>query len=180
MASGLGWVKGMAVAATVVAAALLVGTGALASPQEASRTELSSRLRAADAKAASLLQIGLARSATFRMVSDAIEHSDVLVYVEARPMRSPAELHFLAAASGCRHLRVSVRVPDRDADLVAWLAHELWHAAEIAGAPEVVDQSSLLRFYERIGHVSRRNATAETGKAQETWAKVLGEVLYGR
>ena len=169
------------IAVVVVTLGALAGTAApVTAGEEPGRPNLSRRLRPADAKAASLLEIGLARSATFRRLADVIERSDLLVYVEARPLASPAQLQFVAAVSGCRHVRVSVRVPGRDADVVAWLAHELWHAVEIAGAAEVVDQPSLMRFYERIGYVSRANSTAETGKAQETWEQVLKEMRYGR
>ena len=165
----------------VASLGVLAGMAAPAAvAEERDRPNLTGRLRPADPKAASLLQTGLARSATFRRLAEVIEHSDLLVYVETRPLPVPAQLQFVVAASGCRHVRVSVRVPGRDPDLVAWTAHELWHAVEIAGAADVVDQASLVRFYERTGQVSRRNSTAETGKAQEIWAQVLKEMLYRR
>ena len=139
-------------------------------PQEAG--EVSGRhVRAGDQTAASILRLGVTASPTFRLLLDTLEHSDLIVYVETRPMRLPAQLQLAAVASGSRYLRVSVRLPGRDADLVAWLGHELQHAVELAGAPEVVDQGSLTRFYERIGSARQATATLETGKAQETWRR---------
>jgi hypothetical protein len=154
-------------------------THAWAQDQE-ERPSVGGRVRAADPRAAALLKLGLARSPTFRAIAGAIERSDVLVYVQAQPMPIPGALQFAAAASGCRHLRVTVRIPGKDADVVAWLGHELQHALEVAGAPEVVDQASLLRFYARTGQVSLKNATAETGEAQQVWARILREMRYGR
>jgi len=58
---------------------------------------------------------------------------------------------------------------------VAWLGHELWHAAELGGAPDVRDQASLLRLYQRIGMAGASGTTAETAKAQEVWTTVLYE-----
>jgi hypothetical protein len=134
-----------------------------------------SRLRAADPTAAALLRGGLARSATFRAIVEAIESSDLIVYIEARPARLPGQLQLLPSTPGCRHVRISVRVPGVDTELIAWLGHELWHAVELAGAPDVRDQASLLGLYRRIGEVRLSGETAESAKAQEVWTKVLYE-----
>jgi len=65
---------------------------------------------------------------------------------------------------------------------VPWLAHELWHAVEIAGAPEVRDRASLLRLYQRIGEGFRAGGRMEmeTQRAQATQATVLNELRRGR
>ncbi len=148
-------------------------------PQEAEAVSVR-HVRAGDQKAAALLRLGVTASPTFRLLLDTLEHSDLIVYVETGPMSLPGQLQLAAVASGCRYVRVSVRVPARDWDLIAWLGHELQHAVELAGAPEVVDQGSLTRFYERIGSARRATDTLETGKAQETWRKILDEVKFGR
>jgi hypothetical protein len=134
-----------------------------------------SRLRAADATAAALLRAGMARSATFRAIVETLEGSDLIIYIEARPIRLPGQLQFLAASPGCRHVRVSVRTPGLDTELVAWLGHELWHAVELAEAPDVRNQAGLLRLYQRIGMAGASGTTAETAKAQEVWTTVLYE-----
>ena len=171
MASTTSWrtkAKSLAVPVTLAVAILVPvpGTGQGVAP---------SRLRAADATAAALLQEGLERSATFRAIVETIEGSDLIVYVETRPIRLPGQLQLLAATPGCRHVRISVRTPGLDTELVAWLGHELWHAVELAGAPEVRDQAGLLRLYQRIGMAWDSGTMAETAKAQEVWTTVLYE-----
>ena len=151
--------------------------------QDAVAHSATSRIRALDEKSAALLQAGNARSATFRLLSEAIERSDLVVYVETRPLPLPGQLQFVSAMPGGRYLRVSVRVPGVDNDLLPWLAHELWHAVEIAGAPEVRDQVSLVRFYARIPGGFRTGSTAkmdvmETVQAQKIRTTVLNE-LHG-
>ncbi len=148
-------------------------------PQEPGEVS-GSHVRACDRKAAALLKLGVTASPTFRLLLGTLEHSDLIVYVETRPMSLPGQLQLAAVASGARYLRVSVRLPGRDADLVAWLGHELQHAVELAGAPEVVDQDTLTQYYQRIGSARRATNTLETGKAQETWRKILDEVKFGR
>jgi hypothetical protein len=142
----------------------------------------SSRLRPVDAKSAGLLRAGCERSRTFRMLVERIEASDLIVHVEARHQALPGQLQFVSANPGGRYIRVSVRVLGLDDDLIPWLGHELWHAVEIAGAPEVRDRDSLRRFFERIGGGSRVGGAIEmeTVKAQETQATVLGELRRGR
>lgn len=134
-----------------------------------------SRVRTADETAAALLRGGVARSATFRAIVEALEQSDLIVYVETRAIRLPGQLQLLAATPGCRHVRVSVRTPGLDTELVAWLGHELWHAVELAGAPDVRDQAGVLRLYRRIGITGASGETAETAKAQDVWTTVLYE-----
>jgi len=135
------------------------------------------RLRAADAKAAALVAAGMARSTTFRELVQTIEHSDLVVYVETRPfLRVPGQMQLLAATTGCRHVRVSVRTPGLDTELVAWLAHELTHAVEVATAPGVRDQAGLRRLYQRIGRAGRDGDDAESGAAEEIWTKVVHEM----
>jgi len=69
-----------------------------------------------------------------------------------------------------------------DDELIPWLAHELWHATEIAGAPAVRDGSGLMRLYNRIGNSMRANGgiEVETVKAQEAQQVVLRELQLAR
>jgi hypothetical protein len=156
-----------------MAAAVLVPVPALG--QEPGPAAVPSRIRAGDASAAFLFRSGMARSATFRAIVDAIERSDLIVYIETRPIRLPGQLQLLAASPGCRHVRVSVRTPGLDTELVAWLGHELWHVVELAAAPDVRTQAGLFRLYQRIGTAVASGSTAETAKAQEVWTTVLYE-----
>ena len=136
------------------------------------------RLRPADRKAAALLEAGVARSETFRLLVDAIERSDLVVYVETGLMAVPGQLQFAAATPGTRYLRVSIRVPGLENDLLPWLAHELCHATEIAEAREVNDEASLGTFYARVGGSLRAGSRVvmETTGAQRVQAAVEREL----
>ncbi len=101
------------------------------------------------------------------------------MYVEARQLPTlPSQLQLVGANPNARYVMVSVRVQGLDNGLVPWLAHELWHAVEIAGAPEVRDATSLRRFYERIGGSFRAGGIVqlETSKAQDIQITVLDEM----
>jgi hypothetical protein len=115
-----------------------------------------------------------------RAIVETIERSDLIVYVETSPIRLPGQLQRLANSPGCRHVRITVRTPGLDTEMVAWLGHELWHVVELAGAPEVGDQPGLFRFYQRIGMAAEPGSTAESVKAQEMWTTVLYEVRTSR
>ncbi len=154
---------------------VLAGQAAAAQGSLASAT---SRLRPKDKKATALLEAGTARSATFRRLIEVLEQSDLVVYVETRRLALPGLTQFVCATPGARYVLVSVQVQGLDNDLVPWLAHELWHAIEIAGAPEVRDAASLKRFYEKVGRGARGDGATqlETLKAQETRTTVLDEL----
>jgi hypothetical protein len=136
------------------------------------------RLRPAGMKAAALLEAGIARSETFRLLVDAIERSDLVVYVETGVLAVPGQVQFVAATPRTRYIRVSVRVPGLENDLLAWLAHELCHATEIAAAPDVTGQASLRTYYDRVGGSLRAGPTVimETSGAQKVQAAVEREL----
>ncbi len=140
------------------------------------RTSAGSGVRPVDRIAAVLLQNGATRSATFRTMIETLERSDLIVFVETRalPPKVEGRLQLMAAGRDCRYIRISVGIPGFETDLVGWLAHELHHAVEVAGAPEIRDQQSLLRFYHRVGFV-HENA-AETLEAQQTQRVVPNEM----
>jgi hypothetical protein len=48
-------------------------------------------------------------------------------------------------------VRISINVPGVDANLIGALAHELQHALEVAGHPEIRDAAGLLSFYQATG-----------------------------
>lgn len=146
-------------------------------PVVESRLVPAAPVRGADPKARLLLRDGADRSATFSRLLDALESSNVIVYVETGVLDRPGKLVFVTAGPDCRFLRISIKVPGRDADLIAWLGHELQHAVEIAAAPEVRDQTGVMDLYRRIGFADR--STAESKRAQDVWARVRDEVRFG-
>lgn len=140
-----------------------------------------SRIRGADARATELLRAGCHRSPIFQRLVDRIEQSDLIVYVETRRQTLPGQLNFVVANGGNRYLRIALRGFGLENDVLPWLAHELQHAVEIAGAPEVKTRADLHTFYERIGGGSRTSGSVEleTIAAQETQERVLGELRRG-
>ncbi len=164
-----------------LAATLAGGTASAATRRDQSgdvRRPLGARVRGADEKARSLMQKGASRSATFRALLEALDRSDVVVYVQTVSLDRPSALLFVSATSHMRYLRILVRSSGRpDDELIAWLGHELRHAVEIAAAPDVRDDNGVLRLFRRIGFTSR--ATCETNEAEQVWRRVLDEVRYG-
>jgi hypothetical protein len=170
----IGWVSavaGVLVTADTVAAQK---SGAQVAPAVTS----ASRLRVMDVRAGVLLREGAARSATFRSLVEAIEASDLVVYVRIAPSRTRGLVQFVAATASFRVLRVTVRTPGMDDD-IPYLGHELQHAVEIAGAPEVRDEPSLIALYRRIGHGGRVGEATEmeTAAAQATTTRIWTDLM---
>jgi hypothetical protein len=134
-----------------------------------------SRVRPADPEAARILRRGYAASATFARLLAAVDKSDLIVHVETSYLRVPGRLQVVCARPGARFVRITLNVPESEALLVSWLAHELQHAIEIAGAPEVTDAVTQGRFFERTGHRISDDGYC-TAEAQRTREVVLYEV----
>lgn len=101
-----------------------------------------------------VLDRGLERSPTLRRLVDAIEASDLVVYVERnnRFRRSAAgEFHLVGRAGDFRYARISLSSALTDRELAVILAHELQHATELAAAPAVETQRQMRDFYCQIG-----------------------------
>lgn len=60
-------------------------------------------------------------------------------------------LSFVGTVRDTRFLIVELRCPAAADNQIARLAHELRHAVEIAEAPEVRDEPSMLEHYRKIG-----------------------------
>jgi hypothetical protein len=118
-------------------------------------------IRTTDRRLLRLLRDGVRSSDTFRRLVDRLRQSDVVVYLECGghgDRSSGGRLTFVSAVGGYRYVHVRVaRLAAADIQ-IALIGHELRHAVEIADAPDVVDDPSLAREYERIGYVSPRLA----------------------
>jgi hypothetical protein len=93
-------------------------------------------------------------SPTFRSIVERIEASDVIAHVTCGYFKSSlvAGRTMLAAAGpDVRYVRVQILCDQPPPGLVAIVAHELQHVAEIASAPAVIDDSSFGRLYRKIG-----------------------------
>ena len=134
-------------------------------------------VRGLDHRAALLLDDGRTRSATFRRLCDTLEQSDVIVLVKTGTLKTPAQTMFVSAKPGARFVRITLALPEMDDVLLAWLAHELQHAVEIASAPEVVNGQTMFDFFCRYGQLipSRGPCTREAQRIRNAVAYELSE-----
>jgi hypothetical protein len=165
--------------ALLVAAAIVAATAPLAAAQEPAPNV--SRVRAADPKAAYLLAKAPKASPAVARLLDALEQSDLYVYVETGLLRDMGlrnmcgAMRIVAATPSGRFVRISINVPGVDANLIGALAHELQHAVEVAGQPEVKDAAGLLRFYQANGY-RKSDGTYCTREATQMTSLARSEV----
>jgi len=131
-------------------------------------------------EAASLFDEAVRRSPTIRRLVAAIEHTDVIVYIERVPLRrGRGQLTLMGAGHGSRWLKISLDVRNEGDGGIAWLGHELAHALEVARARQVQSQTSLKMLYMSIGRKSIDEEVYETDGAEATGRLVALE-LSGR
>ena len=142
----------------LVAAILLaprISTPALDPDTEAAVLDAPTRhIRTMDAAIRKLLKKGVRHSPSFAALVTRLQDSDVYVYVEAvdrLPGALEGRLMMLPMAHGHRYVRIQIALRGPLEDAVAVLGHELQHAVEVAGAEDVIDQTSMAKLYERIG-----------------------------
>jgi hypothetical protein len=134
------------------------------------------RVRTADGRIKAALAEGQQRSASFRRVLQRVEELDVIVYVEMQPLlrrRLAGTTTWVTATENFRYVRVSLNPALSKFHIVAALAHELQHVAEIGGAASIVDTRSLTDYY--------REAGIEKQTPSDEWeteaAKVTGQMV---
>jgi hypothetical protein len=138
------------------------------------------RIRPQNAYIAELLKTGRARSATLRSLADRIEAGNVIVYIAVNPLLKSSlsgALTWMTQAGGFRYVRASLSKDLTPDQMIATLAHELQHAAEVAEDPSVSSEATLVAMYRRIGlpkHAS--SAGWETEAAQEMGYQVRREL----
>lgn len=143
-----------------------------------SAAEAFTRLRGATPADSRLIENTVRRSATARGIADAIESSDLIVYVQMTVdlAAGRAATRLLAATAEGRYLRVVIGAQTHPADRGALLAHELQHVLEIARERAVRDAASLRRLYERIGEDRNARFSFETAEAREIASLVRREM----
>ena len=142
-----------------------------------------SRVRCLDREARKLLEAAMAVSPTIvRMVTD-LQSSDLIVGIETEVLKKKGlkgDTRVTSAAPAVRHVRIRVGIPDNQSSLIAVLGHELQHAVEIAGAPDVRDAATQRAHYLRIGYEPVGRGYYETEAALETGRQVSSEVSATR
>ena len=141
-----------------------------------------SHVRTMDKRLRSVIDEGLARSASFRGLVARLDGSDVIVYVEPEcPMSSRlfGRLMLLGTGGDRRYVNVRISCMLTATQQIAALGHELRHAVEIADAPSVVDDASLAVEYRRVGFASRTmrrgdgyESRAAIDAAHQVWAEL--------
>jgi len=140
-------------AGTALATASFVMIAA-AGIQGGEATAFAPHIRSAARPLVDLVAEGADRSATFRSLVERLDASNLVVYLEYALLRRyglAGQLTFISAAGGRRYVRVQIDWHQPRSLQLAVLGHELQHAVEIAGSPEVNDISSMARYYARVG-----------------------------
>lgn len=137
------------------------------------------RVRTTNPRIQRLLTEGVARSRTFAGLVAALNHTDVIVYIEIVPKLPPSiagRLLLAPLAGSQRYLRIQVVPEAITREAIALIGHELRHALEIATVPHVRDQQSMIRLYEEIGRPNIGVHTYDTLEAQTTGRQVRAEL----
>jgi len=156
-------------------------TAGAAAAKAAKRESAPPPLRSFDRQLMEIVEQGLARSATLRKLEDHLRRSQIVVYLVAREVPSAVgRTRLIGAGGGWRYLLIDLddRLPR--IELLALLGHELQHAVEIADSADVVDQSSLVALYQRIGMEQKERSGGvafETRHAIETGQRVFSELV---
>ena len=141
-------------------------------------------VRTLDKGLRSVIDEGLARSASFRGLVARLDGSNVIVYVEPEcPMSSRlfGRLTLLGAGGDRRYVNVRISCMLPVTQQIAALGHELRHAVEIADAPSVIDDASLAAEYRRVGftsHAARSGAGYESRAAIDAAHQVWVELAH--
>src|SRR5262245_10241808 len=112
------------------------------------------RVRSNDQYLIGLIRRGYDQSPTFKGLVDALQHSNVIVFVQMGRCAGGRIRSCLVAVAGSdrdRHIRIRLD-PQHTIEngMIAAAAHELQHAVEVAERPEVIDNASLAALYRRI------------------------------
>jgi hypothetical protein len=137
---------------TLTALVVHVAVAATAPPPPSMLTHT----RALTLPSAELIATARARVPYIRAQLAALEGTDVVVYVgdhlASSATEPPAYIRFVGAAAGTRYLKVTINRWKAPEDIrIEMLGHELQHALEIAAAPQVRDEHTLVGLYVRIG-----------------------------
>ena len=156
-----------------------VGTSGAPSPTYTLLESPVRHVRTTDRHVQKLLRVGVTRSPTFASLISHLNESDVIVYIEpvsTLPSTLAGRLLLMPMANNQRYLRIQVALGGSPDELVALIGHELRHAVEIADAPDVRNESALVKLYERIGMRGSFAHCYETDAARVTARTVRKEL----
>ena len=169
---------------TFIAVCLILATGhAVAAPPPSPPPSLPwARTRPLSASALALIETAAERSAIVQGLLDDLERTDLVVYIaDAMPGAFVGPKSAMTLVSGVTATRyVMIRIDSMRLPLkarIAALGHELYHALEVAAAPEVKDSAGLAALYRRIGWEGRQDRF-ETQEAREVSRRVRSELMH--
>ena len=150
---------------------------------------ITSHVRSTDPVIGAALTEGLLRSEVIRRLIDVIDASDVIVYLARGDCPRPAVACLMVTSRGpdVRYVRINLRLPTGLGQPGGWyndelsvaIAHELQHAVEIAGWPDVVDGATMQAAYARRG-LDRGGAHLDTDAAIKAGDDRRAELLRRR
>jgi hypothetical protein len=131
--------------------------------------------------AQALLARARATSPTVASLLSTLEASDVIVMVSVTFMSEglAGDMRFLTATACARIPCVRIDRLRPPAEQMSWLGHELQHAVEVAGAPEVRSEADLMTMMQRIGRSRGQGRLFETDAAAACGRQVAREVAAG-
>jgi hypothetical protein len=130
-----------------------------------------------------LVEAAARRAPLIRDLVEQLEGLDVTVYIRARSFWQTdleGQVALLASAHGHRYLIIELACGRLELTEMATLAHELFHALEIAREPSIVDTRTLAAFYARTGRQTSGMSgrlTFETTAAAEAGQRARRELL---
>jgi hypothetical protein len=148
-----------------------------ASPRSAAPSTDDPHVRSTEPELIAALSQGVSFSPTLRDLVDRLTASDVVVYLAFDRSMSPhvaGHLSLITATPGRRYVRISIDRRNVGCQRIAILGHELQHAVEIAESPAVVDETTLVGLYRRIGF---RSAGAHVDCFDSVGAILAGQTV---
>ncbi len=142
-------------------------------------------VRTHEARIDTLLQIGIAQSPTFRRLVEALDDSDVIVYIRPKVTRQRLGgylAHNVSVGGSYRYLYIALGMQGADARVIAILAHELRHALEVAEHADARDPDSVERLFTRLAIQEGCGAAScfETAAALDVELAVRAELANAR
>jgi hypothetical protein len=125
-----------------------------------------------------MLEEGLCSSATFRSLVATLKRSDLIVYVSVKRLSSrrlAGGLQFVAATATSRILRAVIGLTVDRTERLALLGHELQHAVELAGAPNIRSSTAFADYYRLHGVPGATQHAYETEAAHSTAERIRRE-----
>jgi hypothetical protein len=110
-------------------------------------------VRSDDQKVRMLFDAGMSKSTMFRSLVDALDRSDVIVYIVPKTIRESLGGYVYSTvtiAGPYRLLRVALDTRGAECRLVSLLAHELQHAVEVSEEPTARGGQDVEALFERL------------------------------